>query len=419
MTDEVTLIAVVAVLYLSECVVVLRYGSLLVRAGGWRRGGAVVHPSALWGNEKGGLVWLNPFPPFGSAFVCHQWPLTITRELACSYVGQSINFRRRRQQDAVLIRAEHVRDVRQSAAAIHVAGARFASLVDERQARRFALILGQWAALPATDRDAAIAAWVQSAADERAAGALVEEYHRCTSGLRPLCYVLFVLLMIVLPLAAWLGRFLQVVPWLLAIGVPCWISVLWTFGRAHARLLPQRRTERRRALAKMVFMPVASIRACDAITRDLLSAFDPLAVAAAVCDRRTLESFARDVVLDLRYPLLPVCPSGSSELGRAEQSFRRQLQGELEMLLRRCGLDPECLAAPPVPDAPSHWAYCPRCRAQYLVASGECAECGGRPLVVFTMADAAPTPDDARMASDDWRRTTLGDPGCVSAASNE
>jgi hypothetical protein len=386
MTDQVTLVVVVAALYLSECVVLLRYGSVLVRSGGWRRA-TVVHPSATFGNEHGGLAMLNLLPPFGSAFIAHQWPLTITRESVSSYVAQAINFRRRPPQPApVTVRCQHVRDVRVSSNTISVGGERFAELVDELQARRFASLIQRWAEAPAEDRVTVITRELRAALDVRAARERVERYRRLTRPLRWLCHLLFVLLLVLLPLSVALVRFVQVVPWLVALALPCWLAILLTFYKSHASLMPAAVAQRWRSLVKMVLMPIAAVRARDAITKDLLAAFDPLTVAAAVCEPAALEGFGRNVLLDLQYPLIPECPADAEDLAGAQRTFGEQLLLASTEMLRWWGPEPGRLTAPPVAEVPEHLAYCPRCRAQYRIAGGACEDCGGRRLVEFSAA---------------------------------
>ena len=55
---------------------------------------------------------------------------------------------------------------------------------------------------------------------------------------------------------------------------------------------------------------------------------------------------------------------------------------------RRRSVDPAALLAAPVRTSTSNRSYCPRCRVQYVIAPGACADCPGVPLV--ELAEAGP-----------------------------
>lgn len=105
--------AAVALLYLSECWVWVRRGSVLIRSG-FSGSFTVVHPSYTLGNARGGWALLNPLPPLGTAFLCHQWPLSLTKNLTCSYVAHAVNFRERPAQVPRAVPWDDVRDVSRS-----------------------------------------------------------------------------------------------------------------------------------------------------------------------------------------------------------------------------------------------------------------------------------------------------------------
>ena len=78
----------------------------------------------------------------------------------------------------------------------------------------------------------------------------------------------------------------------------------------------------KRAIVRAVTMllaPPAAIRAPDLLARHLLQNFHPLAVAQVLCSPGGFKSVARQALLDLRYPLLPVCPTNEPEPMTTEQ----------------------------------------------------------------------------------------------------
>ena len=69
MTDADILLLVLVILYLLECVAWIPSASSAITRGfdGW---GRLVSNDRLLGNEKGGLLLLNPLPPLGEVFLC-------------------------------------------------------------------------------------------------------------------------------------------------------------------------------------------------------------------------------------------------------------------------------------------------------------------------------------------------------------
>jgi hypothetical protein len=126
-----------------------------------------------------------------------------------------------------------------------------------------------------------------------------------------------------------------------------------------------------------------AIRAPDILARHLLENFHPLALARVLCPRESFEEFARQVLLDSRYPLFPVSPKSDPAAVAAEQWFRDAAMNAVEKYVASAGLQPVGLTAPPLPAEPANRSYCARCGAQFVMTEGSCADCGGRPLQPF------------------------------------
>jgi len=104
--------------------------------------------------------------------------------------------------------------------------------------------------------------------------------------------------------------------------------------------------------------PLSAMRAHDVLARPAFVDLDPVALAAAVLPREV----AAQVV------------------GRALARSRVFGQGDgpaLEALARDAGLDPQVLLAAPSPEGPSALSFCPICRAQFVLTTGRCEDCGG------------------------------------------
>ena len=111
----------------------------------------------------------------------------------------------------------------------------------------------------------------------------------------------------------------------------------------------------------MLLAPPAAIRAPDLLARHLLENFHPLAVVPVLCSPGRFQSVARQALLDLRYPLLPVCPTNEPEPMATEQWFRAARQEAAEQFVQRAGLKREELTAMPGPTEPANQPCCPRC----------------------------------------------------------
>jgi hypothetical protein len=133
-----------------------------------------------------------------------------------------------------------------------------------------------------------------------------------------------------------------------------------------------------KALAIMTLAPTAAIRAAHALSRDLLSGYDPLACAAVLCDDDAFGKYARRVLMDLAHPNNQ-CKD--EEAKSIRDSFAERVRRALEPVFEHRGTDSAEILAPPVPQDPSCLVYCPRCDTQFSVAAGTCEDCGGVALL--------------------------------------
>ena len=92
------------------------------------------------------------------------------------------------------------------------------------------------------------------------------------------------------------------------------------FHRAHRALYPQAGDERFTHTLTILLAPMATMRAHDTLSRPLLAAFHPLALAKVFLPTNDFHDFARHVLLDLRHPALPVCSSAEPAAHAAEIS---------------------------------------------------------------------------------------------------
>ena len=157
-------------------------------------------------------------------------------------------------------------------------------------------------------------------------------------------------------------------------------------AHAHRRLFPGNDAARRHLCWVAALAPLSAIRAGQAVARDTFACHDPVTVAAEFCGDEAFRRFARDTLCDLRHPRPAAVPEENPAAARVEAWFRERVTQHTERFLRAAGVDPAALLAPPAPGGPADRGYCPRCRAVYVRADGDCSDCGGVALVPLASA---------------------------------
>ena len=207
---------------------------------------------------------------------------------------------------------------------------------------------------------------IDASLDEAAIRARLEAHRTESQGLRWLANLLFVHLFVFAPVAAWSRGMVAIWPALLFPSLMLVGALGFEFRRAHSRLFPDDSFERRSRLSMILLSPLAAVRAGDALSRDLLAGFHPLAVGAVLGPRDAVADDARRTLHDL----------AAREGAEGATGPASRLRRSLERMLTRAGWPPAVLARPPEP-APGGRSFCPRCHEQYRLDAGECADCPG------------------------------------------
>jgi hypothetical protein len=240
------------------------------------------------------------------------------------------------------------------------------------------------AKLPTDKRESAIKQALRDATDIKKITQLREDIHRRTKVIRLFANLLFVHLFVVAPVlitligieATWLG--LVIVMFALT------VSIATLFHRAHKTFYPQSSDDRFTHTLTTAFAAATSIRAHDIASRPLLESFHPLAVAKVLLEETSFRLFARNVLLDLRHPMSPACPSAHPQAAATEKFFRTASLEITEAWLKEIRVAPDELCRAPKPLDETCRAYCPRCEAQFTTAEQPCSDCGRIELVTFT-----------------------------------
>jgi hypothetical protein len=374
-----SLLLVLALIYLSECLVWVRRGALAFAGWGGNRSG--LRRSGTWlGNQHGSLLLSNPLPPLGAIFIVPDLPLSLSPAAVFAYSSACLDPAGRPLQTARYLSFDQFRNIDVDGRKLLVNGEVFLKAASPYSARWLAAWLRRIRKSPEPERAAAIKQMLSESLDAEELSARWRAFQTRVRPIRILSNGLFVyLFLVVAPLILRFG-FGQFGLWLLAGMLAQTIAIALLFRRAHKWLYPDAGEERLKPFLTMLLAPPAAIRAPDILGRHLLENFNPLAVAQVLCSPARFKSYSRQTLLDLRYPLLPVCPTNEPEPVAAEQWFRTARQAAAVKFVQRAGLKPDELTAMPGPSEPANQSCCPRCGAQFVTRTGTCADCGGRPL---------------------------------------
>lgn len=376
------LLLVVGIIYLSECLVWVRRGAMAF-ASGWGQSSKIRHPGALAGNQRGGLLLTNPLPPLGDIFIVAQFPLSLSPEGAFAYFAPCLNPAGRPVQTAKYASWEDLQALQIDGRKVFAAGAVFLITVSTFAARHAGDLLQRIRKLPKADRTSAIQKALSESLDTRKVSERLRDYRKRSNPIRLLANLLFVYLFLIVPPLIWHFGFGVLGLCLLLGMLPQTVALALLFRNAHKALYPDGGEERFKPFVTMLLAPPAAIRAPDVLGRHLLEAFHPLAAAKILCSPNRFRDLARQTLIDLRYPLFPVCPTTDRAPVETERWFRATTLAAVEEYLRQEGLKVNELVAAPQPTEPANLSYCVRCGTQFVTREGACADCGGRPLEPF------------------------------------
>ena len=375
-----TLLFILVLLYLSECVIwVKRESVAFVSAWGGRWRLAV--PPSWMGNAKGGILFLNPLPPAGRVFLSHLSPVSISPSGICAFNIQTLPSEARSPyQSGEFLPFSKIKSAGSDGAYVVINNEKFTKCTTAKQARALAKLIGTIAKASASKRENMARTWVvkQFAADD--AVALLKKSEDLIKPIQHMGVILFLVLFVFTPSLAFVfglsGLIIPVAGVMIALAIEIGIM----FHRAHKQLYPAESSERLESLVKMILCPPVSIRAADILTKNLLAEYSPI-VLANVLPGSGEQQFVRGVILDLKHPLRHEV-SEEDAARTIAWTAKEQLNVCLDHVNKGRYLKPEELLAPTQREE-SSISYCPRCRCQYVVGDGECPDCPGVELVQF------------------------------------
>jgi hypothetical protein len=408
MSEIEIILLVITAIYFTECACWLRADAVAFLSRGrdrWR----LAHPSAWLGNLRAGLIFSNPLPPLGSAIIAQQWPLSISPDAIYSYVAQTLSRDGRADQREQYCRFEDIASIEASEKNLLINKEIFLQTVSPRYARHLAALIKKLAALPQEKRAAAINAALTESLNKKSLAKRLQEFRQRAAFLRAICNLLFIYIFSAVIALIWLPWLSQQWPWLLLLLLMLMMVITARYYRLHRSFYPDGGAELLTKIFALALSPPVNIHAYGALSRHLLATYHPLAIAQALCEAESFREFARWILIDLHYPLAPICPSEQAGPRATEAWFRASLLDAIEQFIKQAGINREDLLAPPAPDNENSRCYCPRCLSQYGIEAGECENCGGISLLSFFDKKAEGGRREAEARMDEKGRKAKGE----------
>jgi hypothetical protein len=377
-----SLLLVLAAIYAAECLTWVPLGALaFTRWHGrvWR----LRQPSPLAGNARGGMVLAHPLPPLGTVVHGRLLPLSLSPEGACVWNPACLNGSRRPPQRGAWLPFAAMREVATLGKKVLVNGQCLLQAGSESYAAFLAGLLRQLLKVDPGQRAEAIRQIMASQLDQERVSARLAEATRRARPLQWLANGLFLSVFALVPAVVWQFGLRRVL-WALVVGVLAQTLVTAVlYYRAHQALLPAAKEERFAWCLTMILAAPTAMRAHDLLLRRVFESFHPLVLARVLGHPDRFRELAGLAWRDGSFPMEPFCPDLPPEAGRCVAWAHRAWLEVLRAFFKKSGLAADDLLASPPPSEPEHISFCPRCRTQYVLREGCCAECGGRKLVAL------------------------------------
>lgn len=383
-SDGQTLLLILALLYLMECLTWVKKQSVAFVSTSGRRW-RIATPISWLGNANGAMLILNPLPPPGRIFLSHLLPISISPSGVCDFNSQTLpDGARPATYTGEFFPFSDIEKSGTDGAYLLINGQKFAKCATPKQAKALASIIGKVSEAKPAKREALLRSWLTKQFDARAATRYWREAENYISVIRWACSLFFVFMFAGLPILANLfGLEKLIIP--LAVGILALaLQIGFLFYRAHRKLFPAESQERLESMVKMILCPPVSLRAADVLTRNLLAKFSPIVVANVLAGSGLSgQRFVRDFVLDLQHPLKHEV---SDE--KAAETITWMNAAQLKACLEHVERDGQVTVASLLKAAQREGdsvSYCPRCGVQFVSGAGdECPDCPGVGLVMFS-----------------------------------
>ena len=373
MTEVQVLFLILAGVYLLQCIGWAPLESEVLRIS-WRfRAKILPHGLPLrFGHYK--LFLLNPFSPLAGAIICESFPSVRTSDEEFSADSNPPKLSGVTSSRMIRLNCQEKQQIRSAGKEVRSAGRVLFFAHSEACANFLAGVLDRVRKKSPQERDRAFEREFEKMFDTKKVALRLEEYKSHAAFLRTTCVLLFVFLFLMAPVLIRLRGLERIWPVLLAylIWSLAWIG--WSFLRAHRALYSGQKEGRWQQVMVLALSPFSAIRANDVLLRDLFCAFHPLAVAWVLLSKEDVRVQAERTLRQSLFRTDKDAASSDAAMRRALESF-----------LAKNGMPQEELLRPPLRESGNCRTYCPLCLAQFVLAEGECPDCGEVQLKTFPL----------------------------------
>lgn len=370
------LLAVLAALYLIECLIWVQYPGVLVRLTGV--GAKLLGGGQFQLRRQGGLSFAALMPPFPQIFLVGNGPLIFGWD---GYAALNLTWYGRPSELVDPVQNPGLRPYPENPEEVHVhdrtlyVGKDVLAIAESGAHARLALRrLRELALLSPKKREQEIQRYQEEAFDLDAAKERQAWLRKKVRVLHVLGFAQFINMFGLMPaVATRLGVTRTLIPLAAGMLLLHFFTILFAV-LVHRRIDPEARQARVMTVVKMFLSPPMSCRSAVTIPLEAMAAFHPLTILALEAQGQDLAREAQPLLRDQKYPLrydaVPV------EVRDTEAHWRALVLQKMEALLQAQDVDPaKCLAAPP--DEENLASFCPRCGEGNENPEGACPNCPG------------------------------------------
>lgn len=365
-----------AVLYLSDCLWVVPWNSVVIERlplGGRCR---LRTPGEWAAGKKSALTALMPLPG-GTAFQIDEVPISMSPGGLAAWSSSAWSPKGRPPHPGWSIPWRKIETIRTNDTDLVVDGRLVHHFPNRRTASAWAGFLESVRTAAEGEREDLITDFSDARMDVDEVRTCIEQIAASTVWLRATGTAQWILMFIVIPVV--LSRLGGIVVLSVLAGTLFVFAFgnAWLFFRAHRRLCPEERWKRAESTVLMLLSWPMAARASDLVTRHCLSSFDPVAVTLALSEAAGRTEFIDRVIRDAIHPL------DTTRLSSETREISRwYVAWSLERLVDHLRAHNHRVTEPgEIPEIRAHdGAYCPRCLATYGGESRTCSDCPGVPL---------------------------------------
>lgn len=370
MSDHVSLLIVLWVIYLFELVIWLPKNAVLFNFGSKKN---PVFADTFPGNAAGSLRLNHIVPWFQLAIIVRQ-PLVAFSPEALSNQFLSKWTRTQKQYNNQSYSYSQIESVSIDGTKLALNRKTFVNCSTKKEAEHHRTVILNIIQTPQKERPQKILAYYQQRFHSvDSAAKQIKKVKRTTQNYRALSSFLFVYAFILCPSIYYLHPDSTLLLYFLLSCVFLGWVLSFMFHKVHCKLHPEETYPRFQSVLKQVFCFPIGIGAGKDLSLNMFAQYDPLLMAKCSLPASEFERFCQKIWLDLKYPIQTKKGIQNNIFIYAQTAYR----DAAAIFLQNNGLHLHTLERPIEPLNSSSVCYCPRCHTQFQTERVHCTECPG------------------------------------------